>query len=112
MLKISSITAYPSQKFFFEYGGFKAQVTLTYRPSIRAWYMDITWNNFLCYGRKLCIGVNILDQYSNVIPFGILITTNTGLDPYLINDFSTGVANFYVLETIDLQSIDTYYKAK
>lgn len=102
MIQITSIIATPAQTFQTALAdGSIIRFSLTFRPRIPAFFLDITWGTFALYGLKLANTVNLLDQFRN-LPFGLMVFLEDGTELYLIDDFTTGRAGFYILEQADL----------
>lgn len=107
MIKITSIISTPDQTFqTYLSDGSIIRFRLIFRPRIPAFYIDISWNNFVIYGLKLCQSINLLWQFRN-LPFGLCISLDDGSEPYLIDDFSNGRAQFLILEKDDLTYLKT-----
>lgn len=102
MIQITSILATPDQNFQTSLADSSIiRFELFFRPRIPAFFVNISWGSFAINGLKLCNHINILWQFRN-LPFGLTINLDDGTEPYLIDDFSTGRAQFYVLEQADL----------
>lgn len=69
---------------------------LRYMPTQQMWMADFTYNDFVAKGVKITQSPNILRCFKNIIPFGIICTTNHGLDPYRIDDFSIGSSQLFL----------------
>jgi hypothetical protein len=105
MIRITSILATPSQTFQTPLAdGSMLRFELIFRPRIPAFYVNITYGDFTINGLKLCNSVNLLWQFRN-LPFGLCISLNDGTEPYFIDDFSTGRADFMILEKDDLDYV-------
>lgn len=52
------------------------------------WFMNIKYKEFVLYGLQMVFSDNLLIQYENVLPFGIQITSITGLSPISLDSFS------------------------
>lgn len=107
MIQITSIIATPAQTFQTALAdGSVLRFELTFRPRIPAFFLNLTWNDFSLSGIKLSNNLNLLRQFRR-LPFGLLINLEDGTEPYLIDDFTTGRAKFYVLEQADLDYLDS-----
>jgi len=45
-----------------------------------------------------------LQNYSNIIPFGFVCTTEQPIDPYRVNDFLTQNAKLYLMNELDVRA--------
>lgn len=86
--------------------GEKIFCELYYMPTQRMWCIDVDYNDFTVNGVALLNSPNILAAWKNILPFGIGITTTDGFDPYYVQDFQTGRAQFYLLDGSDLAELE------
>lgn len=94
-------------------GGDIIFITLTFRPAIQMWFIDVTYNDFILTNTRLCNSPNILQQYDKIIPFGINVSISDNTEPFLINDLSTGRVSLGVLTSDEVTQInDSYEEAK
>jgi len=87
-------------------GGGVISFTFYYRPRVQAWFMDIAFKTFEMNGYKISRGPNILSGYSNIIPFGLLVSTTDILDPCFINDLTSGRVDLWLLTSDDVAEIE------
>lgn len=79
---------------------FKLQIA--YYPRIMAWIIvELTYNGFTLYGNKIVNSKNLLHQFRNLIPFGILCKSVNDRDPMLIEDFESGNTELYLLSSAE-----------
>jgi len=113
--QISGITADPIQQLgLLLPDGSQVQWTLTYRPQQQGWYYDISWPNptnptspFNLQGVRLVCSPNILRQYRNQIPFGIMISTVGSVEPVNPGDFQNGVVTAILLAAADVALVES-----
>jgi len=82
--------------------------TLTYRPRVQGWFADIVFGSFTLHGFRITKYPNILQAYRNIIPFGLGVAITDDLDPFLINDFTSGRVTLYLLlasEVAEIQAL-------
>lgn len=91
------------------YNGDPVLITLVYVSAIQQWKIDIIWENFTLRGNRIFLSPNILSQYENIIPFGLGVSSDDNVDPFLVNDFSTGRANLYLLSEEELTEVRNFY---
>jgi hypothetical protein len=84
-----------------------ASITLKYAPSQYSWYMDIVSNSLTVYGMKVVLHPNILRQWRNNIEWGIAFTALGDLEPCSIDDFANQRVNMYLLDSSEVQQIET-----
>lgn len=107
MLQINNITNDPRQTFILvgenqEHINF----TLYYQPTQRGWFFDISYGSFSASGLRLSSSINALRQFRNLIPFGLLVLTEDGYEPYYLNDFESGRVTLYLLNANDVELIE------
>lgn len=86
--------------------GTRITLTLNYLPTIQRWGMEIAYGDFSVKSIILCNHPNIMRSWRNLIPFGIGCSTLDGADPFNIDDFSSGRATLYVLDSTDVSNIE------
>ncbi len=74
------------------------QLQLVYNPVIQTWILNVQYSDFIANGLSLVVAKNVLYQYSNLIPFGLLVVTNSGLDPMFLDDFTADRIRVYVFD--------------
>lgn len=86
--------------------GFDITVTLRYSPTQQLWFMDVESGDFIARGLAVTTSPNMLRNYQNIIEFGIQILIEDGSDPYFIDDFSNGRAQFNVLTSVEVETLE------
>ena len=76
------------------------------------WILDVIYGDFEIHNLRLCAHANLLRQWKNVLPFGLAVISNDGLDPMDINDFINGRITLYVLDTTDIQTAETFIQGQ
>lgn len=115
MMTVSGITSNPIQTLRIPVGnGSRATMKLVYRATNQMWFMDLSYTKsngatFTLNGIRLCNSLNLLRQYKNRVPFGVLISCPDETEPFLINDFSTGRCSINILTQEEVDQIDTAY---
>lgn len=71
-----------------------------------SWYFDFTYNDIISNGNKVVLGVNILRNFKNIIPFGLAFQANDGVEPFAIDDFTTGRVTVYLLSKADVEACE------
>ena len=107
MTQITGLAASPNQTFSANdpNGGGPINMALHFRPRTQEWYIDIAFDSFVLNGLKLNRGANILSQYANNIPFGLMVITSDNLDPFLVNDMTSGRVSLLLLTSADVAMI-------
>ena len=109
MIQISSLTADAKQQFNMVVPGYdNAIMYMEYKPQQNGWFLSISWGTFACNNERMSTGLNLLRQWKNIIPFGLLISTSGVGDPIFINSWVTS-HNLYSLDIHDMAEIEGYY---
>jgi hypothetical protein len=69
------------------------------------WFADLTHEDFVLNGLRITVSPNMLHQYRNLIPFGLMCASAQSREPSQKQDFSSGSAKLYVL---DEDEVDQY----
>ena len=82
-------------------------IRLVYKPTQLGWFMDLEYDtkNFAVYGVRVTTNTNILNQYRNVLPFGVICYCEDNYDPLSIEDFLVGRAHLAILNEEEVESI-------
>ena len=108
MLVVDKLTDSPIQTFSIPLSTrMSVDFKLYFYSTQKSWYFDFAYNGKQFNGHKLVLGANILRCYQNVIPFGVAIQAIDDVEPYKIDDFSSGRVQFCVLEnTLEVAQIE------
>jgi hypothetical protein len=87
--------------------GTVADITLNYLGATQRWAVDVGHPQLIVNNKILCAHPNILRQYQNQIPFGLMCFTNDGLDPTLISDFLNARAELFILTAAEVEIVET-----
>lgn len=84
-------------------------MTLFFKASVQLWFFDLEWNSFVLKGNRVYSSLNMLSQYEAIIPFGLATITEGGGEPFLVNDFSQGRVNMYLLSPEEVEEVQDFY---
>lgn len=91
-------------------GGYDtAEIYLEFKPLQNAWFMDLTWGDFVLKNERVSNSPNLLRQFRDLIPFGIFVAGRDDIDPLLITSW-TGDNEFWILDSTDLEYVETLYE--
>jgi hypothetical protein len=106
MLEITGTTADYRQKMFINITNFgAAELVLQFKPNQYAWYFDLTWQEFSVKNQQLTMSANILRQYKNILPFGIMCFNNSTIDPIVVEAFVLDT-KLYLLDSAEVVAIE------
>lgn len=80
---------------------------LVYKPTQMGWFVDISYEDldFNVYGLRITTNTNILNQWRNVIPFGLMCTCEDNQEPLLLDDFIVNRAQLHILNKDEIKQV-------
>ena len=111
MLTLNGIRAIPSQTFSTVIEEGLITFNLYYKPTIEMWMIDVIFKTFSVYSIRVCNSLNLLSQFSELIPFGLMVSVgdNIGYEPSLIDDFSSERITLNILDKSEVEMIENNY---
>lgn len=108
MQLLDNITNDSNQKIKILFDDTSRNITLEliYRPTQTGWFVNVEYENFICKGIRVCLSSNLLSQWSNVIPFGLMIVSADGQEPYFLEDFITDRVKIAVLNKEEVEKLN------
>lgn len=105
MKRITNITDETIQRHIIVFEESEIILTLRYYPKTQHWTFDAEFAGRAVYGVKLSVGV--LHMTSQNQPFDFFVTdrSGNGIDPFQINDFTSGRCRLYMLETEEMVAV-------
>jgi hypothetical protein len=108
-MKEITIGVEPKQKITILYEDTTIILTVKFRPTIASWTVDINFRDgAVVNGKKLVCGLELLKQFNKPFDLTLVDNSNTGIDPFKQDDFSTGRISIYLLERADLIELRGY----
>lgn len=108
MKQITSIGNEPLQQFQLVLDNNEtALFILRFLPRQQAWYFDFTYKNITARRLKVVLTPNALRCFRRIIPFGIAFSSNGYVEPFRIDDFSSGRVSMFVLNSEDVQTVES-----
>jgi hypothetical protein len=110
MYPIQNITSDPSQEriivlpdgTFFDF-------TMYYSDQQYGWFItNMTYGSFTLNGLRITNNPNMLRQFKNQIAFGLACFTDGNREPTQIQDFSSGAASLYMLDSSEVQQYEEF----
>lgn len=108
MFKINNITSDYHQEFVFSFDYGDVYLRLYYSDLLVGWFFGITYGDFVIDNRRLSNFPNLLNQYNNMIPFGLYCKTKNGLDVVSRYQFQDGSASLYFLNKEEVNDALNY----
>lgn len=107
MIKVTTLTDSPKQKFSIPLEtGEKVAFRFYFDPTQMSWYFDFEINQKQYNGNKVVLGDNILRMYKQLIPFGLQVKANFSIEPFKLDDFSSGRVEIYILSRDDVKYVE------
>lgn len=107
MQVINTLTNYPNQRHQLVIeAGESADFHLYFSGRQMSWYYDITYKDISINGSKVVLTPNSLRQYKNILPFGLTFFTDGFVEPFKLDDFSSGRIKMAILNEDEVQQIE------
>jgi hypothetical protein len=107
MQEITTLTNSPKQRWTLVLDNNEtAEFYLYYLIRNQAWYFDIDYKNFSAKCLKCVLTPNAMRSFRRILPFGIAFLSDDVLDPYQIDDFSSGRVKMYTLNKDEVENIE------
>lgn len=105
MRLIDSINESPRQNFtLVGENGERIGLYLYYLPTQEGWFFDLTFGGFSTTGNRVTLGPNILYNYANLLPFGLMCFAVDQGEPLSLTDFASGRCKLYLLNTAEVEN--------
>lgn len=107
MQVITTLTNYPNQRHQLVISdGTSANFHLYYSVRQRSWYFDIEYQDTIINGNKVVLTPNALRQFKNIFPFGLMFYTDGYVEPFRLEDFSSGRVKMAILDSEEVEQIE------
>lgn len=110
---LQHVTADPFQKqtFILE-DGTTFSLELAFKPLQQGWFItELIYGDFTLRGVRVVVSPNMLNQFCNIIPFGIACFSVGNREPSLVEDFLSQAAQLYVLNAEEVAAYTEYLKS-
>lgn len=109
MKQILSLTDQPKQQFNISVPGYDvATIYMEYKPLQYAWFMNLTWGTFILKNERISNSPNLLRQWQDIIPFGIMIAGVDDADPVLQESW-VGYNTFWIIDSTEFTDVEAVY---
>lgn len=107
MNTLQGFTSQPKQSMSFVLpDGSTVFMLIQYRQQQVGWFADLAWQSWTLNGLRLTSSPNLLQQYQNVIPFGLAIISANNVEPLNVTDFSDGTSVVWLLNADDVALVN------
>ncbi len=113
MLRIQQVTIDPLQKQTLVLGdGTTISLELYFRPQQLGWFInELVYRNFVLRGVRVTNSPNMLNQWRNLLPFGLACFSAVNREPSLLEDFSSGASKLYILTEAEVEEYAEFLSA-
>lgn len=80
--------------------GENIKIILEYKIRLFTWFCTIEYKNFKHTSFRLVLGENLLNQFSNILPFKLKSGTNTKFRAFMLDDFTNGNNYLEIIENV------------
>lgn len=104
MLLVQQVTSNPLQKQnLILPNGNTLELVIYFRPQQVGWFVnDLIYGEFVLHGLRITNSPNMLNQWRNLIPFGLGCFSTANREPSQAEDFSSGASKLYVLTEVEV----------
>lgn len=113
MLLIQKITNNPLQKQTLVLdNGNTISLVLYFRPMQLGWFVnELVFNDFVLQGLRITNSPNMLNQWRNLIPFGLACYSTGNREPSQQEDFSSGASKLYILTEAEVEAYAEFLRS-
>lgn len=103
MQRIENISAEPyQQQTLILDTGEPVILTLNFKPNQTGWFItELLYRNFVLQGMRVVNSPNLLNQFRNLVPFGLGCFSDANREPFFQEDFATSVSRLYILSEVE-----------
>lgn len=109
MIQVENITADPHQRHTLLTDAGQVVIVLRFLPVVQIWIMDVEHEGRAQRGVKLSASVLHIRSFNFPFDFTVVLTDDTGIDPFRRDDFETGRCELYFVtpaEMVDLRGLE------
>lgn len=104
---ITTLTDYPNQRHTLGLqNNESADFHLRFSGRERSWYYDIKYKDIEINSNKVVLTPNSLRQFKNQLPFGITFYTDGFVEPFKLDDFSSGRITMAILNPEEVKQVE------
>lgn len=113
MYKVNTLGLESKQQFTMQLdGNTRIVFDFEYKANQLGWFFGFEYNDEKYQNIRLTTSPNILRAYKSWLPFGVMCTTEDGLEPMDLEDFVSGYASIYILTSDDINAVEGKYYDK
>ena len=86
--------------------GTSFEFEIYFMPLQQGWFIEyLRYLDFELKGFRICNFPNILNQFRNLIPFGLTCRSSDGREPSLQEDFVSGHTQLFLLDEAEVEEV-------
>ena len=102
MKTITNLSKDYKQAFKYPIKGYSTvSISIEFRENQLAWFLFLKWGSFSINNSRIAVSNNLLDQFKNIIPFGIAIYGPDNIDPFSLDAWTRGWS-FNILNSTEI----------
>lgn len=109
MIRIENLSSDAHQRHTLLIDRGQVALVLRYLPAVQIWIMDVEYLGKAQRGVKLSASVLHIRSFNFPFDFTVVVTDNSGVDPFRLDDFSSGRCELYFVtpaEMVDLRGLE------
>ncbi len=83
-----------------------AEFRLYFSARQESWYFDLVYKDLTINCLKVVISPNTIRNFKRLLPFGIAFLSNGDVEPFQLDDFTSGRVQMYVLNSEEVQQVE------
>lgn len=105
MDRVVNISDEPIQDHHILIDGVLVDIQLRFMPTIQCWFMSIKVGEYIMNGVKMSGSTLHIDYMNLPFDFLVIVTDESKLDPFRIDDFVTGRCELYVVTAEEMAQV-------
>lgn len=107
MQTITTLTDYPDQKHRLVLeNNDTVDFRLYYSIRQQSWYYDFSYKNITVNCSKVVLTPNSIRNLKRILPFGLAFYSESSVEPFRIDDFSTGRVKLGILSADEVKEVE------
>lgn len=105
MYELQNISSEPAQQHTLLLDNGEAVLNLRFLPAVQVWLLSVMYEDKKRTGIKLSANVYHLRQYNFPFDFTVLVNDQSGVDPFKVDDFSTGRCSLFFITPESMRKV-------
>lgn len=105
MIRVDNITADPHQHHTLLTEQGQVLLELRFLPAVQIWIMGVEYRGKVQRGIKLSANVHHIRGFNYPFDFTVVLTDDSGIDPFRRDDFDTGRCELYFITPEEMEQV-------